>query len=110
MLPLCHPIPITGVETGLSVEDDGCGMDLETQSKIFDPFFTTKEVGKGSGMGLAYVYGICQLLNWQLQFTTQPGATEFFIKIPHKYKSFVIIYFPKAHQHIFGTCCEESSL
>jgi len=67
-------VPVSGSWVELAVADDGAGIPPEVLPRIFEPFFSTKEVGKGSGMGLAVVYGIMEKVGGHILVETGVGT------------------------------------
>ncbi|MCX5508253.1 response regulator [Pseudomonas sp. BJa3] len=96
--PLRPEDPEPGEYVVLSIRDTGCGMSEEVLAKVFEPFFTTKDIGKGSGLGLAQVFGFAKQSGGGVRIDTAPSrGTQ------------VSVYLPAVHQAETLTIHEQSA-
>ncbi|HTY37083.1 MAG TPA: ATP-binding protein [Bacteroidota bacterium] len=93
-----HPDVIPGRYVCVRVQDTGCGIPRSILSKIFDPFFTTKGVGKGTGLGLAVVYGIVKKHGGTIEVESTPGVGSQFT-----------LYFRECQESEAGTATEREN-
>jgi signal transduction histidine kinase/sensor domain CHASE-containing protein/ActR/RegA family two-component response regulator len=94
-----NPDCLPGDYALLTVSDDGSGMDRETQARLFEPFFTTKTLGRGTGLGLATVYGIVRQNDGFIKVYSEPAVgTTFRVYLPRRAAGDVAIPAPESLQ------------
>jgi two-component system cell cycle sensor histidine kinase/response regulator CckA len=87
----------------IAVSDTGCGISPELHERIFEPFFTTKEVGKGTGMGLAAVYGCAKRHGGSIEITSgSPSGSVFTLRLPETTDSDHVIDSPPVREFMTG--------
>ncbi|MEO5988810.1 MAG: response regulator [Candidatus Eisenbacteria bacterium] len=101
---VAHPLAQPGLYTLLAVSDSGAGMDAATQARIFEPYFSTKPSGKGSGLGLAMVYGIVKQSGGFIWVYSEPGlGTTLKVYLPQTELPVEVVVTPPTPRSMSGT-------